>query len=153
MKPEDLQKVIDTHAAWLRGGAGSERADLRRADLRDAVLRRADLRGADLRDADLRDADLRGADLRRADLGRADLRGSGVRAAMLTYPVFVTPTHVHIGCERLTHQQWHEATEATVHNLDGERAVEALRTDGPVVNALIEAVRRDAGEAAEQEAA
>jgi uncharacterized protein YjbI with pentapeptide repeats len=98
MKKEELKRILDLHAEWLRNsnqgsradlsGADLSRADLRGADLRDAVLSGADLRGADLSGADLRGAvlsraDLSGADLSRADLSGADLSGADLRGAVL----------------------------------------------------------------------
>jgi hypothetical protein len=145
----------DLRCADLRD-ADLRHADLRRADLRDADLRHADLWRADLRDADLRDADLRDADLWRADLRDADLRDADLRDADLRradlriyhgiYTVVVTPSHVHIGCERRTPEQWLGLTEDDADMINGERAVEALRQDGPVIKAMIEQMRPDLAE-------
>ena len=82
MTNDDLKKVLDDHALWLRGEGGA-RANLRGADLEGANLRWADLRWAYLEGANLRGANLRRADLRRADLRRADLRGANLREANL----------------------------------------------------------------------
>ena len=46
----ELQRILDSHAAWLRGEPDGQRADLRGADLVGADLRRAVLLGADLRE-------------------------------------------------------------------------------------------------------
>ena len=43
-----IKKMLDKHAAWLRGEDGGEKADLRGAYLLGAYLRDANLRGADL---------------------------------------------------------------------------------------------------------
>jgi len=58
---EQLQGVLQKHAAWVLRDDGGERANLRLADLR----------GADLTGADLSGANLTGADLSKADLSRA----------------------------------------------------------------------------------
>jgi hypothetical protein len=84
MNNDELKKILESHKAWLVGGAG-ERADLRGADLLGTDLRDSDLRGADLSDADLLGADLRGADLRYADLSHADFSRANLRGADLRY--------------------------------------------------------------------
>ena len=103
MNKNDLKKVLDAHASWLRGedigvcanlrgvnlrGANLDYANLRGADLRGAYLRGAYLRGANLRGADLRGAYLGGAnledaDLRDADLSHANLKGADLRSVKL----------------------------------------------------------------------
>jgi hypothetical protein len=118
-------------------------ADLRHADLRHANLRGADLRGVDLRHANLRDANLRGADLRGVDLRHANLRDANLRVYCGIYTVIVTPSHVQIGCERRTPEQWLALTEEDADQIDGARAVEALRQDGPVIKAMVEQMRPD----------
>ena len=71
MTADEIKKVLELHADWLRGKPDGVMADLRGADLRGADLSRANLSGADLRGADLRGADLRGADLSGANLSGA----------------------------------------------------------------------------------
>ena len=103
MDKEKLQKIIESHKAWLAGGTG-ECANLRGADLRDADLSYANLRyadlsyanlsgailsdanliGADLSDANLSYANLSFANLRRADLIDANLRGANLSFANLS---------------------------------------------------------------------
>jgi hypothetical protein len=103
MKQEELDNILKTHAAWLKGqpegsrayligaylrganlkGADLGRAYLGRANLIGAYLRGADLGGANLEGADLGGADLRGADLGRAYLGRANLIRANLRRANL----------------------------------------------------------------------
>ena len=68
MNQQELNEVLEKHAAWLLGDENGERADLRGAylggaDLRWAILPSANLSGADLSGADLRGANLSGADL------------------------------------------------------------------------------------------
>ncbi|MBR5913060.1 MAG: pentapeptide repeat-containing protein [Selenomonadaceae bacterium] len=86
---EELQKILDDHAAWLEDNSKGKRANLSRLDLRGvnlscADLSNADLRGTDLRGADLRGANLSNADLRYADLSRADLVGANLSRADLS---------------------------------------------------------------------
>lgn len=85
MDKEKLQKILESHKAWLAGGAGERAnlggADLSYADLSDAnlggaVLSNADLRGAVLNRAALVYANLGGANLRDASLGGANLRSA-----------------------------------------------------------------------------
>jgi hypothetical protein len=138
-----------TRSAQL--GAAVQMAVQADANLRDADLRDADLRGAYLRDADLRNADLWGADLWGANLRGANLRGADLWGANLRiyhglYTVIVTPSHVQIGCERRTPEQWLALDEDDADKIDGERAVEALRQDGPVIKAMVEQMRPDLAE-------
>jgi uncharacterized protein YjbI with pentapeptide repeats len=83
----ELQKVLDAHAAWLRGeggvGAYLSETNLSGANLREANLREANLREANLSGANLREANLRGAYLRGANLSGAYLRGANLRGANL----------------------------------------------------------------------
>jgi uncharacterized protein YjbI with pentapeptide repeats len=69
---EQINKIVEKHAAWLSAEPGGERADLQRANLQGADLRGADLQRANLQGADLQGADLRGADLQRANLQDAN---------------------------------------------------------------------------------
>jgi uncharacterized protein YjbI with pentapeptide repeats len=80
MTADELAKILEDHAKWLRGDGGS-RADLSRAR---ADLSRADLSGADLSGADLSRADLSGAYLSGANLSRAYLSGANLYGAYLS---------------------------------------------------------------------
>lgn len=68
MMREDIKKIIEKHAEWLKGNEEGVRADLSHMRLDGAVLRYVDLRWANLSNADLRYANLVGADLRYANL-------------------------------------------------------------------------------------
>ena len=133
----------DLRGAYLRGaylmGADLTGADLRGADLRGAYLRGADLTGANLRGADLRGADLTGANLRGADLTGANLRGANLRGAKykdieitktpiqilnLYYSVLIFKSHMQIGCEFHTHQEWDEFDNRKIISMDGKAAAE-----------------------------
>ena len=61
MTKTELDQILAKHAAWLRGEAEGERADLRSAYLGSADLGSAYLGSADLGSADLGSADLRSA--------------------------------------------------------------------------------------------
>ncbi len=73
MNKEKLKKILESHKAWLAGGAREQ------ADLSDA-----DLRGADLSGANLKRASLGGANLKRASLGCANLTDASLVGANLT---------------------------------------------------------------------
>jgi hypothetical protein len=78
-----LKKVLDAHAAWLRGEGGVG-AYLSEANLRGADLSETNLSGANLREANLRGAYLRGANLSGAYLRGANLRGANLHGANLS---------------------------------------------------------------------
>ncbi len=80
MNADELKRVLDAHAKWLRGEKGGQRADLSGAD-----LSWAHLAGYDLRRAVLIDADLRGAKLTGATLSEAKLTGATLSEAALTW--------------------------------------------------------------------
>lgn len=71
MTPDEIKKVLEAHAEWLKDPSKGARADLRGAD-----LGWADLSGAYLGGADLSGADLSGADLSRTNLSRTTLSGA-----------------------------------------------------------------------------
>jgi len=114
----------DLEGAYLRDADLSDTylsgADLRDADLRDADLSDADLRDADLSGADLRDADLSGADLRDADLSGAYLSGAGLYLQTEIWNILVTPTHIRIGCEFHTIEEWFRFDDEKIGNMDSK---------------------------------
>ena len=107
-------------------------ASLRLANLRGADLRWANLRGADLRWADLSGANLSGADLSGAYLSGANLTGAYLRDtntilivesdATSNYDIFMTPTHVKIGCQWHTINDWDDFDDKTILKMDGKKA-------------------------------
>jgi hypothetical protein len=144
----DLQKVLESHAAWLRG-EGGERANLYGANLRGANLRGANLYGADLYGANLTEANLTRANLRDANLYGANLRGANLYGANLTraklyganlygadlwgaigngkeicsiqapkYPVAFTAQVMQIGCQRWTLAEWESFDDSRIAAMD-----------------------------------
>ncbi len=71
-----------------------------------------------------------GANLYGANLSRASLDGaSGVNEFIKciqidTYPVTYTAEVIQIGCQRHTHQEWAEFTDAEIRAMDGNKALE-----------------------------
>jgi hypothetical protein len=88
MKPEQIRDTVESHAKWLRGEDGGERADfagedLAVADLIGVNLSRADLSGADLTRVRLGGSVLTEANLDGANLDGADLMGASLNCATL----------------------------------------------------------------------
>jgi hypothetical protein len=125
--------------------------DLRGADLRGADLSGANLRGANLRGANLNGAELSRADLRGAELSEASLRGTGMDGADLSeadvfsvaaseatgnYMIFMTNTHLKIGCEFHTITDWIGFDESAISKMDGERAIEFWRIWKPILQQI-----------------
>ena len=84
MMCEDIKKIIEKHAEWIKGNEEGVRADLSHLCLEDADLRYVDLRWANLRGTDLRSANLRGTDLSGADLYGTDLSSADLSSAYLS---------------------------------------------------------------------
>ena len=152
MTKDDLKKVLDDHALWLRGEGGA-RANLRGADLEGANLRWADLRWAYLEGANLRGANLRGTNLRGANLREADLRGADLQDADLWstvgnggevkslhcggYDVAFTHDVLQIGCKRYPIKDWFEFDDETISSMDGG-ALEWWRKWRPILKQIVE---------------
>jgi hypothetical protein len=83
MKADELARILEDHAKWLRRDGGS-RANLPRANLSGANLSWANLYGANLSGADLSGANLSGADLSGANLSGANLSGANLPRANLS---------------------------------------------------------------------
>ena len=142
MTKDDLKKVLDDHALWLRGEGGA-RADLRGANLRWADLRWADLRWAYLEGADLQGADLQGANLQDADLREANLWstvGNGREVKSLqcgVYDIAFTHDTMQIGCKRYPIKDWFEFDYETISSMD-DGALEWWRKWKPVLKQIVE---------------
>ena len=141
------------------GGADLSGADLSDADLRGAYLRDADLRGANLRDADLSDANLSGAYLSDADLSGAYLSGAYLSDADLSdadlsgalwaknivlqrapitvnslkWPVTILDTHLQMGCELHSLDEWARYDDRQILAMAGKDALAFWRTYGPAL--------------------
>ena len=152
MTKDDLKKVLDDHALWLRGEGGAranlrwaylEGANLRWADLRWAYLEGANLRGANLRGASLWGADLRGVNLQGADLQDADLWstvGNGGEVKSLHcggYDVAFTHDVLQIGCKRYPIKDWFEFDDEAISSMDGG-ALEWWRKWRPILKQIVE---------------
>ena len=124
----------------LKTGANLSWADLSVADLSGADLSVADLSGANLSVADLSGADLSGANLSGADLSRANLswvdlsvanlsvakwrdgvlvKQQPVQIGGLTWPVTILDTHMQIGCELHSHDEWAGFDNERIATMDG----------------------------------
>jgi len=150
----ELNEIIRLHGLWLAGNDGGVRADLRYADLSSADLSGADLSSANLRDANLRYANLRDADLRDADLRNANLRDADLRNANLRYAigdgslirtiqtgvyvVVICGQSVSIGCQSHDWSDWMMFNDTSIHNMDGQNAVDFWRVWKPILTAIME---------------
>ena len=115
-------------------GANLSGADLSGANLSGANLSGANLSGADLNYANLSGADLNYANLNYANLSGADLSGADPRGVhgvndctkciqIDTYPITYTAEIIQIGCQRHTHQEWADFTDAQIRAMDGVKAL------------------------------
>ena len=84
MMCEDIKKIIEKHAEWIKGNEEGVRADLSHLCLEDADLRYVDLRWADLSSAYLSSANLSSAYLSGADLSSAYLSSADLSSAYLS---------------------------------------------------------------------
>jgi hypothetical protein len=108
-------------------------ANLAGADLAGANLARADLAGANLARANLADANLADAYLADAYLARANLAGAKWRNGIvltkapiqiygLTWAVTILDTHMQIGCELHSHDEWAAFDDRRIAQMDGFNA-------------------------------
>ena len=129
---DELKQILDDHAKWLRGEGGAranlDGAYLEDANLEDAYLARANLAGANLAGANLARANLVGANLARANLEGANLEGAkwgeGIIATSapisitnLYWPVVIFDSHMRIGCQMHTHEQWTEFDDEEISSM------------------------------------
>jgi len=87
---------------------------------RGAYLEDAYLEDAYLSSAYLEDANLKGADLRNANLRGADLEGAGLYIQTETWQVVTTPTHIKIGCQFHTKEEWFMFDDEKIGNMDSK---------------------------------
>jgi hypothetical protein len=147
LRRADLRRA-DLYGADLREvylcGADLQEADLRGANLSGANLQGANLSGAYLREAYLQEADLRGANLQGAYLSMANLQGAYLSMATygegvpltrepiqtqgLPYSVLIMDTHMKIGCELHTFDEWAGFTDKEILAMDGKDALKFWRS-------------------------
>ena len=100
MSTGELNKILNDHAAYLRGEPIGSFANLSYADLS----------GADLSYADLSGADLSGADLRYANLSVANLSGAQdgavCRMDFGSWSICIRATSTTIGCQKHGNEEW-----------------------------------------------
>lgn len=89
MNQDELNKILELHAKWLKFEDDGVRADLSNSDLRNVNLHKrnlsyANLSGSDLTGADLSYAYLTGADLSYTTLESTNLNGSSLKSVNLT---------------------------------------------------------------------
>ena len=121
-----------TLVAAVKAGANLARANLAGAYLAGASLDGAYLAGAYLAGADLGGAYLGGADLGGAYLGGAYLGGANLGGAYLDgevlnkapislinlqWSILITGQYMRIGCQRHTHEEWRDFTDAKIRNM------------------------------------
>jgi|GEM_PF-2450524 len=150
---EELNEIISKHGKWLDDEEGGERANLRGANLIDANLRGANLIDANLIDANLIDANLIDANLSGANLSGANLRGanlselaslwsaSGNRAEIKaiqadTWDVTYTATHLQIGCQLHTLEEWWAFSDAEIGRMDS-KALEWWKVWKPILQTIV----------------
>ena len=127
-----LTLVAAVKAGANLGGAYLAGAYLDGANLDGANLVRANLAGASLDGASLAGANLTGANLDRAYLDGANLDGANLDGEVLNkapislinlqWSILVTGQYMRIGCQRHTHEEWRDFTDAKIRNM----AIDAL---------------------------
>ena len=96
------------------------------ADLTDADLTCADLTGADLTGADLRGADLRGAKFLGSN--SSEFKTKTIHQfSGLYYHVFFYDTHMKIGCECHSYDDWWKFDDKRILEMDGKSALNFWR--------------------------
>ena len=132
-----IEKIIEGHGLW-RAGKGGCRADLCGANLCDANLCGANLCGANLRGANLCDANLCGANLCDANLRGANGNMREIKTlACDLWPVSYTSSHMQIGCQRHSIQEWFSFNDSEISKMDSE-AMGWWKIWKPVLSGIIE---------------
>ncbi len=119
---ERLQEILLNHKRWLEGDSGAlanlEGANLQDANLQGAYLRGANLEGANLQDANLRGANLRGANLQDANGEKIICTKSPLQISNLRWHATIWDSHMQIGCELHTHEQWESYDDGRIGRMD-----------------------------------
>ena len=82
-----------------------------------AVKAGANLAGAYLGGANLGGANLGGANLGGADLGGEVLNKAPISLINLQWSILITGQYMRIGCQRHTHEEWRDFTDAKIRNM------------------------------------
>ena len=82
-----------------------------------AVKAGANLAGANLAGANLAGANLAGAYLGGANLGGEVLNKAPISLINLQWSILITGQYMRIGCQRHTHEEWRDFTDAKIRNM------------------------------------
>jgi len=113
----EYNTVSATLVAAVKSGANLAGANLAGANLAGANLAGANLACANLACANLGGANLGGADLGGADLGGEVLNKAPISLINLQWPILITGQYMRIGCQRHTHEEWRDFTDAKIRNM------------------------------------
>ena len=101
---KQITEKLRLHALWLKGNAQGVRANLWGADLSVAYLS--------------------GADLIYTNLSGVHGINDYVKCIQIdTYPITYTAEIIQIGCQRHTHQEWADFSDAQIRAMDGVKAL------------------------------
>lgn len=100
---EELQSILKAHIEWINDNTKGARANLT-----DAYLIGANLYGVNLSNAYLYGANLKGAYLYGANLDGAK---NIISIQTDSYTIYLTNSHIKIGCEYKTHKEWAKITK------------------------------------------
>ena len=126
---EELKGILEKHRLWLLGFGEGHRADLRGINLRGVNLEGINFRGVNLEGADFRGVNLRGVNFRGVNLIGVNLwgaRGNNHQVKSMhiaEYDIVYTKDRMQIGCENLSIEEWAQATDIDIINMDGRRAL------------------------------
>ena len=99
---DELNKIMEEHALWLKDHDKGKRADLSTKDLSNMDLSGIDFSYADIQEVDLMEANLKGANLSHADLRKGLLHGVNLTNAVIDETDFTKATLMHAvlnGCK------------------------------------------------------
>ncbi|OGV35851.1 MAG: hypothetical protein A2X48_14620 [Lentisphaerae bacterium GWF2_49_21] len=98
-------------------------ANLDSANLDSANLVRANLVRANLDSANLYSANLDSANLNGAKYGDFTIKKLPIQISNIGYYVLIFETHMKIGCELHTHDEWKNFTNREIAEMDGKKAL------------------------------
>ena len=129
-------------------GANLSGAILRGADLRGAILRGADLSGANLSEANMRGAILSDANLIEANMRGAKwadgvfLTQAPIQIYGMHWPVTLLDTHMQIGCELHSLDDWEGFDNARIAEMEGRSALKFWKANKDAIFAMAKATGR-----------